>query len=281
MHHKYTYSCTCVRDGYGRACGCTASHAHVRAIARADTEAVAIMCACVGTSAGIYSQLTRHVKYICTYIGAKSGCVHGYACVLLHTRAYACGRVRAPTMRGYAACARVRCALFVRPSIGGTRTYTAYAYLMHACIYIHARLATPTNGSPMQARRTHSRTCCVRARARVRVCDLAPTHPRRHMRARSVGDGPRVARLAGVLLCGGVQREHRRVEHRACHRLEPGMRRLSGPGGAATAGGTRSAGWSVRRGPLCAAAPPMRARACAAVWARACAGVHVRRYSCA
>jgi hypothetical protein len=39
----------------------------------------------------------------------------------------------------------------------------------------------------MQARRTHARTCRVRARARVSVCDWAPTHPRRHMRARSVG----------------------------------------------------------------------------------------------
>ena len=42
-------------------------------------------------------------------------------------------------------------------------------------------------------------------------------------------------------------------------------------------------GSSVRRGPLWAAGPPMRARAwvCADVWARACAGAHVRRYSCA
>ena len=51
----------CVRDGYGRACGGTASHAHVRAIARADDAAIAITCACAGTSAGIYSQRTRHV----------------------------------------------------------------------------------------------------------------------------------------------------------------------------------------------------------------------------
>ncbi len=47
-------------------------------------------------------------------------------------------------------------------------------------------------------------------------------------------------------------------------------------------GGTRSAGSSMRRGLLCAAAP---ARAhvcvCADVWASACAGAHVCRYSCA
>ena len=46
----------------------------------------------------------------------------------------------------------------------------------------------------------------------------------------------------------------------------------------ATAGGTCSAGSSMLRGPLCAAAT---ADACADVWACACAGVHVCRYSCA
>jgi hypothetical protein len=43
--HIYRYMCTCVRGGYGRACGCTASRAHMRAIARADDAAVAITCA--------------------------------------------------------------------------------------------------------------------------------------------------------------------------------------------------------------------------------------------
>ena len=38
--------------------------------------------------------------------------------------------------------------------------------------------------------------------------------------------GPRVARLAGVLHGDGVQREHRRVEHRVCFELLPGMRRF-------------------------------------------------------
>ncbi len=32
--YMYRYINTCARDRYGRACGCTASHAHVRAIAR-------------------------------------------------------------------------------------------------------------------------------------------------------------------------------------------------------------------------------------------------------
>ena len=39
-------------------------------------------------------------------------------------------------------------------------------------------------------------------------------------------------RRAGVLLGVGVQREHRRVEHRVGQQLVLRMRRLSGPGGA-------------------------------------------------
>ncbi len=37
--------CACVRDGYGRACGCTACDAHVRALACTDDAAVAITSA--------------------------------------------------------------------------------------------------------------------------------------------------------------------------------------------------------------------------------------------
>ncbi len=46
--------CICVRDGYGRACGCTASNAHVRAIARGDDAAVAITRARVGVRPPVY-----------------------------------------------------------------------------------------------------------------------------------------------------------------------------------------------------------------------------------
>jgi hypothetical protein len=46
-------------------------------------------------------------------------------------------------------------------------------------------------------------------------------------------------RRAGVLVGVGVQREHRRVEHRACHHVAPGMRRLFGPGGAHYGGRAR------------------------------------------
>ncbi len=127
-----------------------------------------------------------------------------------------------------------------------------------ACIYIHARLATPMHGSPMRARRTRAPTFCVRARARVRVRlgshASAPTRASAFRRR-----GPRVARLAGVPLGIGVQREHRRLEHRRGHRLVLCMRRLFGP---AARHRRRDAlgGSSMRRGPLCVTGPPMRAR---------------------
>jgi hypothetical protein len=79
-------------------------------------------------------------------------------------------------------------------------------------------------------RAADARTCCVRVRTCVRVRlgarASAPKHASAFRRR-----GPRVARLAGVLPGVGVQREHRRVEHRRGHHVVRGMRRLSGPGG--------------------------------------------------
>ncbi len=124
------------------------------------------------------------------------------------------------------------------------------------------RLATPTNGSPMRARRTRARTCCVRVRACIHVRlgahVSAPTRASTFRRR-----GPRVARLTGVLCGVGVQREHRRVEHRARHHVGHGMRRFRADG-----------------------APPRRARSVGArcraavvrggtADARACARTHV------
>ncbi len=96
---------------------------------------------------------------------------------------------------------------------------------------------------------------CACARVRSGAHASAPTHASAFRRR-----GPRVARGAGVRVGVGVQREHRRVEHCACHLVVCGMRRLSGPGGAPLQAG-RARRCSMRRGPLCAAAPPMRARA--------------------
>jgi hypothetical protein len=65
-------------------------------------------------------------------------------------------------------------------------------------------------------------------------------------------------RRAGVPVGVGVQREHRRVEHRGSHHVVRGMRR-SRPGGAPSWRDALGRA-SVRRGRLCVAAPPMRAR---------------------
>ena len=91
----------------------------------------------------------------------------------------------------------------------------------------------------------HTRPTCAFVCARTCVCDWAATHPRRNVRAPSRRRRPRVARCAGVLLGVGVQRGHRRVEHRASHHVAVGMRRFR-PGRRATAGG-RVLGTAARR----------------------------------
>jgi surface protein len=166
-------------------------------------------------------------------------------------------------------------------AIVGTSTYTGYVYTKHACIYRHARLATPTNGSPMRARRTHARTCCVRARAR--VCDWArtqsaPTPASAFPSAWTAGGAARqafqsasafnadigawntasVSNMASV--CAAFPTRAAR------HRRRDALGWVVGVARAVERGGDRR----------CA-----RAGVCADVRARACAGVHVCRYSCA
>jgi hypothetical protein len=174
-------------------------------------------------------------------------------------------------MREYAACVRVRRAYFVRPSIDRTRTYTVYVYTMHACIYMHARLATPMNGSPMRARRTHARTCCVRARARVCVCDWARACVRVRLGAHASAPTRASAfrrrhrpRVASARRHSRRRRRSTRTSARGtppqcqtCSRYAPPFR----PGGAPLQAGALD-GSSMRRGPLCAAAPRMRSRVC-------------------
>jgi hypothetical protein len=159
------------------------------------------------------------------------------------------------------------------------RTCTVYVYMVHACIYIHARLATPTNGSPMPARRTHAPACCVRARACARVRSgahaSAPTHASAFPSAVDRG----WPRRAGVLLRVGVQRQHRRVEHRGCYRLVRGMRRPFRPGRRATAGGTRSAGRRCGAG-RCARRRRRCARACVCAQMQTCGNAHARMPTC-
>ncbi len=160
-----------------------------------------------------------------------------------------------------------------------THTYNIYIHTMHACLYIHARLATPTNGSPMRSRRTHARTCCVRARA----CACAFGRPR--IRTDSC------ERVPSAWTAGGSARRRSSRRRRStptsargtlprsprCPWYAPPFR----PGRRATAGGTRSAGRRCGAG-RCARRDRRRcARVCADVWARACAGVPVCKYSCA
>ncbi len=144
----------------------------------------------MGTSA-VYSQRTLHVQYIYMYISMQSPGMS------MSTRVCSCVRVQSRA-RADDALIRGSRALFVRPSIDGTRTGIVHRYVLHACIHIHARLASRMNGSPM---RTLPNTRGPRAASvRARVCDWARTHPRRIMRVRSVGVDRGWPRRAGVLL---------------------------------------------------------------------------------
>ncbi len=119
-------------------------------------------------------------------------------------------------------------------------------------------------GVCLWARRAHGAASVLVPRAC--VFDWMPLRPRRHMRARSVGVVRSLVRLAGVPPSDCLQRGHWRVEHRACHHDELGMRRLFGPGGAPPWGDALV--WVVDA-------------ARAIVCAHACVGGHVCRYSCA
>ncbi len=138
------------------------------------------------------------------------------------------------------------------------------------------RLATPTNGSPMRARRTHAHVLrpCARACARVRSGAHASAPNRASAFRRR---GPRVARLAGVQLCGGVQREHRRVEHCVGQLVARGMRRLSGPGGAPPQAGRARRVVYAARAVVRGGTADARARVCA----QTCGHAHARVSLCA
>ncbi len=126
---------------------------------------------------------------------------------------------------------------------------------------VSTRLATRTNGSPMRARHTRVRTCCVRARAHVRMCDWAATHPRGRMRARSVGMdrgwlGSQAFYVASAFNADIGAWNTAAVSNMlgVCAALSARRR--------ATAGGTRSAGVRCGAGRCARRRPPMRARAC-------------------
>ncbi len=169
----------------------------------------------------------------------------------------------------------------LRKAINGAHTGIVYVHLMHACIYMHARLATPTNGSPMRARRTP--TCCVRPRARVCACAIgrprigADTCERPSVGVDCVWLGSQAFKEADAFKANIGAWNTASVTT-----LSEVCAAFSAPGGAPprrdALGGSsmRGAGRCARRRRRCA-----RARVCADVWARACAGAHVCRYSCA
>jgi hypothetical protein len=140
---------------------------------------------------------------------------------------------------------------------------------MHACIYIHARLATRTSGSPMRAHRTHARPRAASVRARVCACDWAPTHPRQHVRAPSVGMdrgwlGAQTFQMASAFNAniGAWNTAALTVMSYVCAAFPARAaryRRRDALGGS-----------SIRRRPVCAAAPPMRAH----VFAQSCGHAH-------
>ncbi len=193
----------------------------------------------------------------------------------------ACDRAHQRCSRRHHVCAWVRPPGYISQR---TRQYI-YMYISmqssHACIYIHARLATPMNGSPMRARRTHAPTCCVRARAHVCACAIG----RPRIRADTCERHP-----SASTACGSAHRRSigRRRSTQTSARGTPPQCRIStryappfsGPaardcGGTRSAGRRCSAGRCAQRHRRCA-----HARVCANVWACACAGAHVCRYSC-
>jgi hypothetical protein len=90
--NMHTYMCTCARDGYGRACGCTVPDAHVGAMCvrrrcgrRHHVRAWVRPPGYIANAHGMYN------IYLYTF-DAQSGFVNGCACVFVRTRAIACGR---------------------------------------------------------------------------------------------------------------------------------------------------------------------------------------------
>ncbi len=125
----------------------------------------------------------------------------------------------------------------------------------------------------MRAPQTHALAALmwVRMWLRVWVRVSAHPHPRRTVRAVPVGEDRLRLRLAAILHGVSVQRQHRRVEHRACRNVGRGMRRL--PARRRALWRTRSAG--VRCG---AAGCSRRHRRCAGVRTRG--GTRLRGAMC-
>ncbi len=147
---------------------------------------------------------------------------------------------------------------------------------MHACIYIHVRLATPTNGSPMPARRTHAPACCVRARARARVRSgahaSAPTHASAFPSAVDRGWlGAQAFRSASAFNANIGAWNTARVTS-----LDMVCAALSGPGGAPPQAGRARRVFDAARAVVRGGAADARSHVCA----QTCGHAHVRAPTC-
>ena len=114
----------------------------------------------------------------------------------------------------------------------------------------------------MRARRTRTPTCCVCACVCVCVCDWAPTHPCRHIRARAVGVDRGWLGAQAFYEAYAFNANIGAWNTASVSTLYVVCAAFSALAGAPP---PRDAlgGLSMRRGPLCAAAPPMRVRVCA------------------
>ncbi len=134
--------------------------------------------------------------------------------------------------------------------------------MMHACIYIHARPATPMNGSPMRARRTRSRMCCARVHACARAIGRA------HIRADTRKRIPSASTACGSQAFRGASAFNANIGAWNTARVTS----LSYVCAAFSAGRRTTAAGRARR---------VVDAALAIVCAHACMGGHVCRYSCA
>jgi hypothetical protein len=213
-------------------------------------------CTCASRSAAMCPRCID--LYMVTSMNAAPGLrMRGGACRCL---SLACQRARVRGADGMAL--RFVCAsaasLSSQPWTDTHRWIGMYIQYMHTPCRVRRSSYARAAEADMRHARAEAR---VHTRARSYVCVRAPASAptrastsRRRRASRS--------RRAGVLLCVGLQREHRRVEHRASHEIRLSMRR-SRPG--AHRGGLRAVGRRRmssrcarrRRRFLCA-----RARAC-------------------
>jgi hypothetical protein len=130
-----------------------------------------------------------------------------------------------------------------------------------ACMYLHPCAASYPDERIADAGPPHARAHVLHPCVCVRVCDWAPMHPRRHVGAPSVGvdrlwSGSQAFDSASAFNAdiGAWNTARVTTWHAVCAAFSARgarHRRRDALGGS-----------SMRRGPLCAAGPPMRARVC-------------------